>query len=242
MITVKVVCFRFRHARVTCDYLLILNLLDSLKWCSFLLLCPAVSPWSWILTSTSSSASSLTKCDDVKRWIANWVNENLFFPFIFKWQFSLYLKQNSLLLVAKGIVRLELMSLHYLVSLPYRVCGKRDQKGWHLHGGHRRESWGPLPQGHDRHGGDPSHLHIFITLLICCVHILTLAQPAPTGHVWEAGERAEGNQHQSGGAEEELPGADGAQAHSAPHTAVFWWGQHQSECSACKIACVFFFI
>lgn len=28
MITVNVVCFRFRHARVTCDYLLILNLLE----------------------------------------------------------------------------------------------------------------------------------------------------------------------------------------------------------------------
>ena len=46
-----------------------------------------------------------------------------------------------------------------------------------------------------------------------------------SGHLWEAGEWAEGNQHKPGGPEEEFSGADRAQAHLETHPAVLRWGQ-----------------
>lgn len=63
-----------------------------------------------------------------------------------------------------------------------------------------------------------------------CCHLLpsSARHPCdcfPTGHIWEAGERAEGNKHQPRSTKEELPGTDRAQAHSASHTTIFWWGQ-----------------
>lgn len=129
-------------------------------------------PCSWILTSTSSSASSSMKCDGAKRWIASWVSEiqplSTCPPSA---------GGRTLLRTFQQRLNICLTCTHQYASfpLPHRVCGKRNKEGRHPDRWHGREPRGPFSPGHDRPGGDSS---LFWPHDLIVVYFLSALKPS----------------------------------------------------------------